>query len=252
MRRVRAVGLATLALAAVLGWSSTGSDAAPSISQLLVFRDRQDPLVLTIEASPLARNAGEFAVRTPDGVYVATGRAKLERHSVNSTHASYQGDATVVTATGVSSAVAVSFDAELDPAHHFAEATLSTPTRRFHLVAPKPKASGQESTLTAFEGAFRVNDWASIYGLLSSDFALDYTKSAFVDAAVAQQSTVGTIVAVTRVTTNAPSTNPAGLTYFTATYDVTRTLGGISRTYRYVVYFVAEGDQWRLWFTAPQ
>lgn len=42
------------------------------------------------------------------------------------------------------------------------------------------------------------------------------------------------------------------ITYFTATYDLTRSKATASRTYRYGVSFALENDAWRLWSTAQQ
>src|SRR5207245_65181 len=81
----------------------------------------------------------------------------------------------------------------------------STPSARFHLVASKPKSSGQESALRALEAAFRSNDWAAIYDLSSSDLKVDYTRDAFVRAAAAQQPSVGTVTAVVRRATTIPA-----------------------------------------------
>src|SRR5207249_2538394 len=96
---IRAAALA-LAGGLLLSSSPGASDAAPQQTELLTFVDKQDPLMLTIEASPLASNSGEFSFRTATSLFAGVGRASLERHSTNSTHVRYEGPAIELTPTG--------------------------------------------------------------------------------------------------------------------------------------------------------
>lgn len=244
------VMLAAIAALSAVQWSATASDAAPLATQLLTFRDHRSELVLTIEAAPLAPNAGEFSLRTPDGVFVSVGRAVLSQHSKMATTARYEGESTLIRPSGEAGTVNVRLQAQLDPAHHSAQASLWTANADFHLVATKPKASGREEILQGFETAFASNDWDAVYDILSSEMRAEYGAQDFVELARSQQAQAGVFLALERRDVGPIQTNPAGITFFAATYDIVRSLAGTTQRDTYAVYFVLEDDAWRLWFTA--
>ncbi len=230
--------------------------ASPPTSQLLTFRDHLDPnLVLTIEADPAASDAGMFSMRVPArGIYLSRVGAQLRVASPTSTIAQYAGDADlIVNSAGhlSRSVMAVTLQAELDPSHHTAQATLTVGSDRFHLVQPAAGKGGIETALRAFETALAANDWRSIYALTTVDITGNLGADAFVTQATAQQSSVGTTTGLQRQSVGDIHTNPAGMSFVVATYAITQLRpGGSSVTSTYDAYFVLQGDNWKLWFTA--
>ncbi len=229
--------------------------AGPPPSQLLTFRDHRDPeLVLTIEADPGASGAGMFALRVPArGVYLSGSGAELRVNSPTSTIARYAGEARLVTvgAAVVSErVVSVTLEAQLDPAHHTAQATLTVGAERFHLVQPAAGRGALGGVLVSFERVLAANDWRSLYALTTTDITASMSVDDFVARASAQQATAGVNTAVRRLAVGEIQTNPAGLRFVVANYAITKTLpDATSATMTYDAYFVLQGEEWKLWFT---
>lgn len=249
-----AVG-AVIAVALVLV-AARAVDAGPPSSQLLTFRDHHDPdLVLTIEASPLATQAGMFNVRVPGrGLYVSRSGAQLKANSPTSTVAQYSGEADLIVATGgavTRTPVAVTLQAQLDPAHHTAQATLTVGAEQFHLVQPAVGKGATTAVLAAFEAALRANDWRGLYAIATTDITNTLSADTFVAQAEAQRASVGTTTQLQRLSVGDLQTNPAGMSFFVATYALTQLRSdGTSVTSTDDAYFVLQGAFWKLWFTA--
>ncbi|MBU6423435.1 MAG: hypothetical protein KGQ88_05300 [Chloroflexi bacterium] len=163
----------------------------------------------------------------------------------------YDGAADLIAVDGAGTPqvtrVEVSLRAELDPLHHTAEATLMSGSDRYHLVQPAPGKGGIDQILATFETALLADDWRTIYDLTTSDISANYTADAFVAQVASQRPTIGAVTGVKRMGVSEIRTNPAGMTFFVASYAVTR---GSASSATYDVYFVRQADIWKLWFTA--
>ncbi len=204
---VVAVGLVLVTARAVV--------AGPPPSQLLTFRDHHDPdLVLTIEANPLAMQAGMFNMRVPGrGLYVSRSGAQLKANSPTSTVAQYKGDADLIVSTGTAvtrTPVAFSLQAQLDPAHHTAQATLTVGAEQFHLVQPAVGKGATNAVLAAFETALSANDWRGLYAIATTDITNTMSADAFVAQADAQRATVGTKTQLQRLSVGPRREHPDG------------------------------------------
>ncbi|HEV2250874.1 MAG TPA: hypothetical protein VGT60_10260 [Candidatus Limnocylindria bacterium] len=232
--------------------SSSSALGAPQPSRVLVFEDGSG-LRLTIQAEPAARDAGAFTLRVPGtGTFIAVTGATLAVESAQSTNVSYDGPVDLVSAQGTSTRVTARLQAHLDAPHHMGEATLTTATDRFHLVAHPASRAGLDPVLRSFEAAMPAGDWSAIYAIASSDFTSSYTAEAFAATARAQAGTVGTVVLLRRVQTGDVQTSPLGFGYVVVSYEVRRSVGGVISTSSDNVYFLFENGAWRLWFTVTQ
>lgn len=77
------------------------------------------------------------------------------------------------------------------------------------------------------------------------------SADAFVAQATAQRPSVGTTTQLSRVAVGEIQTNPAGIIFFVATYNISQLRSdGASATSTYDVYFVLQGGVWKRWFSA--
>lgn len=230
--------------------------AGPSPSQLLTFRDHHDSeFVLTIEVSPQSSQAGMFTMRVPGrGVYASRAGAELKVNSPTSTIVRYAGDADLFASTSASvtfAPVSVTFQAQIDPAHHTAQATLTVAGEEFHLVRPAVGKGATTAVVTAFETALSSNDWRGLYSIATSDITNTMSADAFVAQADSQRAAIGATSRLDRLALGDIQTNPAGISFFVATYAVTQVRAdGTRTTSTYDAYFVMQGEAWKLWFTA--
>lgn len=247
------VALALFGLAVGAISASRPTAAAPPSSRLLVFEDRDTGLRLSIEADPTAQAAGMFSFFAPSrGTYVSVVAAALKVESPESTNVTFLGDVDLISGQGGRVRLAARLQAHLDPMHHTAEATLTTDTDRLHLVAKTVSRAGFENTLRAFEGAMVVGDWGALYDLSSSDYTQNLTRDAFIALARSQTPPAGTVTALRRLKMGEVRTSPLGFSFVVVPYEATRSVGGATRTSTENVYFLFEGNSWRLWFGITQ
>ena len=249
MNRLVPLTLLSLTIGILTGAAASSSAlGAPAPSRVLVFEDASG-LRLTIQAEPTARDAGVFALRVPGaGTYMGSSPATLAVESAQSTNVTYDGLVDLVTSAGTVRLTA-RLQAHLDAPHHMAEATLTTPTDRFHLVVQAASRAGLDVVLRSFEAAMPAGDWAAIYAIASSDFTRSYTADAFAATARAQAGTVSTVVSLRRIKAGDVQTNPLGFSYVVVSYQVQHALGGVVTTTSDNVYFLFENGSWRLWFS---
>lgn len=232
--------------------------AAPEPSELLTLRDRGTAMTWTIEADPRSRDAGQFAWRVPGhGIFLPSAPADLEVRSAQVTAVRYEGHGQVLSVPvdastpPTASAVSLRLIGHVDLVHRSGEATLWADGERFHLVTPAGARPPSVRTLQLFEDALRANDWSAAYDLVNSDIASSFGRDEFVAIALAQQAAVGTVATLRRVAVGEVRTNPAGLTYVIVSYEVSyRRAGAITAPVRYELYWVLEGEDWRVWFGA--
>ena len=145
--------------------------------------------------------------------------------------------------------VTIHLQAQVDPQHHTAEATLDEGSNHYHLVVPATGNAGVGTTLTAMEDALVRDDPRALFPLLSSDYA-KYTADSYAQLWTAQAATVGRIVSLQRVSTGDPVSTDAGITYIQVVYDAVILLpSGAESNASFDAYLVREGTDWRLWTT---
>ena len=100
------------------------------------------------------------------------------------------------------------------------------------------------------EDAFTANDPLLLFEHVSGDVRDAYTAEAFANSWHAQSAEIGRVVAMRRTALGEPETNESGLAFIVATYDVDRvTPPGLAQTATFDVFFVREGDSWKLLFS---
>lgn len=254
------VGLFVAAILASSGailWGARAS-AAPEPTRLLTFRDSGGVNALTIEAHPDASEAGLFAFRVADGVYLGLERASIElvghdRHL----KVRYEGTADFVGAADATKAD-VRLLGEFDLLQHRGEARLWVgrpgPERgEFRIHTGRVDRAEAEQLLGDFEDAVLASDWTVLYALVSRELVDSITPSDFVASAAEQTQALGQVIELRREAVVEPHTNPAGITYVIATYTVVRASpsGGMAES-TYDIYLVLDPDTWRVWFSAPR
>lgn len=248
-----------LVLAFTLATAGATGQAAPETSELLTLRDHRSDIAWTIEASSLAREAGRFSLRVPQvGVYLAVGRAELSAAGNSAIRqVRYEGAADLVRqssdplAAPAVTRLQVRLEGHVDVRQRSGEAKLWAGADRYHLVAPRVSGGPSTRTLGDFERALLANDWRALYALSNSDLTSSYSIDEFAAAAAAQQASVGEIAGLRRLRVGEAQTNPAGLSFAVAGYEIAhRRSGTVGAAVPYDVYWVLEGGEWRIWFSA--
>lgn len=231
---------------------------------MITVVDGRNGASLTIQTAAAAADAGHFVFRVPGlGHYVGEAGLGMRVLSPTSVVVRWRGQATLRpevawdgTISGtVRSPIAVSIEiqAQVDPAHQTAEATLREGPRRYQLVAPAAARGDLERAMRAVEAAFLADDPAALYPYANGDLRAAYTPEAFAAAWRAQASTIGRVTAMRATAVSDPETNELGFVFVTATYEVERiTPAGTTETKAFDVLFVREGDSWKLLFSRPK
>ena len=251
-RAVRVAG--RIAFAAVVlssvALSEQRSAGAGDTTRVVLFSDRSGSMTLSIDLEPTSREVGRFTFAAAGMTYASTRGAQFRFASATSILASYDGAADARPAGGGTvTRVAVRLDAQMDPLHHTAEATLVTPGDRFHLVQPVTPRAGLDRSVRLFEDAMRAEDWTGMYAMLDPFFARSYDAQSFATSAAAATLTLGRITDLRRVSVGDVITNDLGDSIVVVTYDVTRASAGGSKLTRYNAYFRLDGSVWRIWFS---
>lgn len=253
MRRVLALAL-LVGVGLLLRSDGAPGAAAGEPTGLLTLADHRTPEVRwSIEAHPLARDAGRFAVRVPGrGVYLSVGAAELTVRSPQHTGVLYSGDAELIPDDPAApiSRVAVTLQGHVDPTKRAGEVKLEVGAELTHIVTPAGRPAVPRTLLADLARALAANDWRTVYGLSNSDIRDSYTAEAFVARADAQRSSVGAIASARLASAGPVETNSAGLTYSIATYELRYSPPGPPGPILYDVYWVLEGPGWTVWFSA--
>lgn len=253
-RRSAVVTIAATLAVLALGAAAVRSATAPT--HVMTFVDERRGLSLSIELEPSASDAGHFVFRVAGrGAYTATAGSAMRALTPTSVVVHYEGPAQLRRSGGagpsVPHTVRVSLQAQIDPAHHTAQATLTHGAARFHLVVAAIGRGDLEPTLRAFEAAAANDDGAAIYELLSSDYTSRQTRDAFAQQWAEQSAQNGRLTALRRTATSDVSTSDLGMTTVTASYSADARLpGGVTQTVSFDAVFLRQGDAWRLWFTS--
>jgi hypothetical protein len=245
------IGVAALALLA--GARDTVS-ASPTPA-LMTFLDPDDGLSLTMQITPAGPGYGHFVFRVDGrGTYVGEAGSATRSHSSTSVTVNYEGPATFVpTAAGRSSTASVRLQAEIDPAHAKAQATLREAGAQYHLVAKTPSIAPLQALFGTFEDATVRADARALYSIASADIVAHYTPDAFAQALAAQLNSTNRVTALRRTSTGALQISPTGLSYVIAAYqaDYRSPTGAVGSAY-FDVYFGFDGRDWKLFYTRPR
>ncbi len=256
----RSAGLAALAVLA-LSLAAVAVAMATTPDRTLTFVDQRTSLTLTMQTDPAAQDAGHFAFRVPSlGVYVGSAGPAMRALTPTSVVVDYSGPATlrpITDATGVVTGSVLSpgpatirLQAQIDPSHQTAEATLTDGAGRFHLVVSASGNGALLQALTAFEGAMAADDPAAIYPLMNSDIRGASSPAQFAQSWRDQESRLGRIASLQRVGVADPQTDSAGMTSTIATYvAILIAPAGTSTSQTFDAYFVMQSDGWKLWYT---
>lgn len=104
-----------------------------------------------------------------------------------------------------------------------------------------------ERTMRAVETAFVADDPVDLYPLMSRELRDAYKSEAFADSWRAQAATIGHVTAMRAKAISEPRTNELGFVFVVVTYEVDRLRPtGIADTTTFDVYYVREGELWKL------
>ena len=225
----------------------------------LAFIDAKRGTGLVVQVGQAASDAGHFVfVVEGRGSYEVNERAAMDVHSDTSVTFHYAGPAQFLpdpdaTARFAGSLVDITFQAQVDPSHHTAEATLTEPAGRSHLVVATVGKGGIEPTLQTFEEAVLRSDGRALYALVDGPLTAQYTLEDFARAFDAQVAAAGRVVSLRRLSIGDVRSDDFGSVFFVVRYEAqTADPSGVVTTAPYDAYFVREGDAWRLWFTGPR
>ncbi|MBI3521829.1 MAG: hypothetical protein HY071_01860 [Chloroflexi bacterium] len=237
---------------------------ATTPDRTLTFVDERSGLTLTIQTDPAAGDSGHFAFRVPSlGVYVGSVGATMRALTPTSVVVDYSGPATLRPITDGAGAVTgtvrtptpatIRLQAQIDPSHHTAEGTLTDGSARFHLVAPAAGKGDLLQALKTFEAAMAADDTSAIYPLMNSDVRGASSVAQFSQSWREQESRLGRITSLQRVTLSDPQTDSSGLTSAIATYATTVTApAGTVTSQTFDAHFVLQPDGWKLWYTTTR
>jgi hypothetical protein len=224
----------------------------------VAFVDQRTGLVLVLPPIPaLGKAPATIAFQVPQrGVYQAEVRAAMQQLGPTRITVAYDGPATLSPLIGSTPAVAarraapvtISLRAEVDPIHHFAEATLTEAGSRFHLVS-RPGAANRAAALARFEAASLAADFRSLQRVLSHDVVGAHSEASLAAEGARQVSQAGRVQALRRLAVGDIQVGDDGVSTFGATYDAERLApdGSIGRG-RYIATFIEQDGDWRLWF----
>ncbi len=255
----RHVRLTALLAVGVLMLAGTAAAWATFTTKQMTFVDAKRGTGLTVQVGQAASDAGHFIfVVDGRGSYEVSDRTAMTVHSDTSVTFQYAGPAQFRPdpdsgARFVASTVDIKFQAQVDPGHHTAEATLSELGGQFHLVVGAVGRGGIETTLRAFEDAVLRGDGRALYPILDSVLAAHYTTDEFARAMDAQIASAGRVVSLRRVSVSDVQYDDFGSVFMVVRYETqTASPSGTPATVLYDAYFVREGDAWRLWFTGER
>lgn len=259
-RSLRIALLATIvvSLAAIAVAQATTPD------RTLTFVDERSGLTLTMQTDPAAGDSGHFAFRVPSlGVYVGSAGPAMRALTPTSVIVDYSGPATLRPITDANGTVSgtvrvptpatIRLQAQIDPSHHTAEGTLTDSSARFHLVVSAAGKGELLQALKAFESAMAADDPAALYPLMNSDVRGASTVAQFSQSWRDQESRLGRISSLQRVSVADPQTDSAGVTSAVATYATTVTApAGTLTSQTFDAHFVLQPDGWKLWYTTTR
>jgi hypothetical protein len=230
----------------------------------ITFVDQRSGMALTMQTDPAAGDAGRFSFRVPDiGVYTGGAGADMRVLAPTSIVVDYSGPAVLRPLTdGAGNAggavqaptpVTIRLQAQLDPAHRTAEATLIEGSRRSHMVVASAGRGEFLQALRDFETAMAADDPAALYALMNSDIRAANASSEFVRTWREQESRLGRVTALRRTTISDITTDALGVTFAVVTYAATVTSpAGVPTIHSYDARFVLQSDGWKLWYTSPR
>lgn len=261
---IRSRRLVLIAVVPAVMLALTVAVRAVTADRTLTFVDDSRGLVLTMQTEPAARDAGRFAFRVAGlGVYEGSSGTAMRALTSTSVVVNYNGPAALRPITDVNgrvtgsvsapSAATISFQAQIDPAHLTAEATLTDQASRFHLVVAARARGDFLRAVAAFESAVAADDTAAIYATMNSDVRSANSPASFDQLWRAQEAQTGRITKLDRTALSDITTDAAGTTSAIASYSATLAAPSGSVTTRsYDAYFILQADGWKLWYTTAR
>ena len=263
MTRVR-----RLIVLAVVGTTGVGLAALAAVAftpdRTLTFVDDRSGYSMTMQTDPAAADAGHFAFRVPGlGIYVGSAGQSMRALAPTSVVVQFDGQASlrpITDATGAITGtvtapryVTVHLQAQIDPAHSTAEATLTESSGTFHMVAASSGRGEFLRAVVAFEMAIGTDDTTALYAIMNSDIRSRNTQAQFGEVWRAQEAQLGRITSIQRLATSDVTTDPAGVLSAIVTYTAVLTSpSGSATTRTYDAYFVHQSDGWKIWYTAAR
>lgn len=248
-------------LVAIMALIGLTSDAAPLPSRVLTFVDGHTGMSFTIQVEPLARDAGHFVLRVPQqGFFEGVAGQAMRVESPTSVIVHYQGNATLGPTLGVdgrptgsvstTSVVPVTLQAQVDPAHLTAEATLNSASTRAHLVASAIPPGEAVKVFKNFENAMLTENWGALYTLMNTDVQFASTSASFVTTLTSQAAIAGRVTRLSQVSVSPLQASDLGGVYLVGTYEMAVTSpAGVTKVMHSDVFLVRQLDSWRVWYT---
>lgn len=247
-----------VALVALTGLGSAAAQADTPASGTGTFVDGRRGTSMTIQTSSTAPDAGRFVFRVPGlGNYVGEAGTAMRVQGRSNVQVRFEGAVTLRPALDGSGAITgsvlvpraalIELRAELDLRRRSAEASLREGRARYELVARRLGRGDLDRTMKAVEQAILAEDPAALYPHLAGDLRAALSPAAFAAEWQAQAAAIGRISAMRQTAVTEPEVNELGFEFVVATYEVKRvTPAGVTTTNVFEVFFVREGDEWKL------
>ena len=252
MRRIARALFAILGVA-VIGAFLAGADSPATATSpalhALTFIDDANGMSLRVQLDLAASDAGHWTMRVAGGVYSGDASGAMKINSATSSVINYEGPASFRPLAGFASTRSIRLHAQLDAAHHTAEAKLWDGNDQFQLVARAASTTGLTATIALVEQAIVRDDVAGIYALANSQVTRAYDANAFAATWAAQTSTYGRVTALRQTSVGSPQATDQGFWYVAVSYSADIVTPQGSSTAAFTAFFIREDGGWKLWTT---
>lgn len=243
------LSIAVAATAAFLIFADAPTSATSPALHEQTFVDEATGMSLRVQLDTAAADAGHWTVRVNGGVYSGDAGSGLRINALTSAILSYDGPAVLRPTAGPAVSRSIRLQAQIDAAHHTAEAKLWDGASQFHIVAKAADVTGLDTTLVSLEDAISSNDATKMYALANAQVTQTYDAAAFAAVWASQSAAGGRVTALRRISVGAPLANDQGFWYVAVEYsaDVVTPAGpGVGS---FTAFFIHEPRGWKLWTT---
>lgn len=223
---------------------------------MYIFTDTVLHTSFTIQTDATSALAGAFTFDTSASVQYHGGQARdLQPHGSSSTlGVHYDGAVQMIVpipsgAGEQMTSATVHLNATLDLAHLTATVEMTDATNSQHFVLVTAVPGGESAVIAAYNQAVMNRDWATLYTLSSSAITGSLSEAQFAQQMAQDVQTSGAITHITVTSAPQVGSNPAGMTYFTVSEQVTTTLNGAATTQQVNSVYLLENGQWMFWFS---
>ena len=239
-----------LALAMVMIGFGDGPTAATTPAQhAQTFIDETNGMSIRVQLDMAAADAGHWTFSIEGGVYSGDAAAALKINSLTSAVMNYDGMAIFRSTTGASASRPIKLQAQLDAAHHTAEAKLRDGQDQFHIVAKAVDVAGLDTSLAGLQDAITRDDAAKIYDLANAQIREAYSASAFAALWTTQSANFGRITALRQLSIGVPQATDQGFWYVAVKYSADMVTPAGPATGAFTAFFIHEPTGWKLWTT---